>query len=401
MPSYVEAFYARHPGLRQESFAEQKKRFDYDHFAWADALDEPMARLGYEIFNSDLAIEPMLQAWARENMASSPEYSASEILVEQAKRFKPDILMFDCVDRRLLKILRSSVGTIRVIFGWSGSAIGRGGVWDDMDLVLSCAPESVDELRRLGHHSEHLNHAFDPRINDRLMATKELIPISFIGSIVRRSTFHLQREEILLNVAKTLPLQIYSPNISAEPRDYLKAVVSGGIHAFSKALEYLYLLQAVKRGSPFVEKWLRVGSPPRLPISPKLAKRLRPGVYGLAYYQLMLDSAVSLNIHADSSPKFASNIRLFEATGVGSCLLTDWRDNLGELFDADREVVAYRSASECVEKAKWLLENPKARAEIAERGRDRIQRCHTFAHRSAELDAILRRYLAKNMVAGR
>jgi len=83
-------------------------------------------------------------------------------------------------------------------------------------------------------------------------------------------------------------------------------------------------------------------------------------------------------------------MRLFEATGVGSCLVTDWRKNIRELFEPDREVVTYRSPEECVEKATWLLDHPRERLEIARAGQARALKDHTFVPRGAQLDAIVR-----------
>ena len=40
---------------------------------------------------------------------------------------------------------------------------------------------------------------------------------------------------------------------------------------------------------------------------------------------------------------YANNMRLYEATGVGALLVTDWKENLGEMFEPGKEVVAYRS----------------------------------------------------------
>jgi spore maturation protein CgeB len=107
-------------------------------------------------------------------------------------------------------------------------------------------------------------------------------------------------------------------------------------------------------------------------------------------YETVRDAKVTLNIHADSSDRYASNMRLFEVTGVGGCLLTDWKPNLGELFALDREVVAYRSPAECIEKARWLLEHPDARAAIAKAGQARTLRSHTFAHRAGRFAEIVK-----------
>ena len=44
-------------------------------------------------------------------------------------------------------------------------------------------------------------------------------------------------------------------------------------------------------------------------------------------YQLIFDSKVVLNNHIDISQDQMANIRLFESTGLGSCLLTDYKNN--------------------------------------------------------------------------
>ncbi|MGZ3731984.1 MAG: glycosyltransferase family protein, partial [Bdellovibrionota bacterium] len=123
----------------------------------------------------------------------------------------------------------------------------------------------------------------------------------------------------------------------------------------------------------------------------KLQPFLHPPLFGLAMYQAVRDSLVSLNIHADSSPRYASNMRLFEATGMGTCLLTDWRENLPELFHLDEEVVCYRSPEECVEKARWLCGHPEEAARIGAAGQRRTLKDHTFLTRAERLDKFIRK----------
>jgi spore maturation protein CgeB len=107
-------------------------------------------------------------------------------------------------------------------------------------------------------------------------------------------------------------------------------------------------------------------------------------------FQVLHDSKITLNTHADTSTRYASNMRLFETTGVGTCLLTDWKENLFELFEPDREVVAYCSAEDCVEKVRWLLNHPKEREAIAKAGQSRTLEAHTFSHRALQLDELLK-----------
>jgi spore maturation protein CgeB len=98
---------------------------------------------------------------------------------------------------------------------------------------------------------------------------------------------------------------------------------------------------------------------------------------------------VSLNTHIDISATHASNMRLYEATGAGSCLLTDWKSNLGELFEDGVEVVSYKSADECVEKVNYLLAHEDERRAIATGGQRRTLRDHSFDNRAVQLDQII------------
>jgi spore maturation protein CgeB len=112
-------------------------------------------------------------------------------------------------------------------------------------------------------------------------------------------------------------------------------------------------------------------------------------------YQAIRDSRVVLNIHADSSPTHASNMRLFEITGAGACMLTDRKQNIADFFEPDREVVVYDGAQDCMEKALWLLGHPTERCRVAAAGQRRTLSDHTFARRAAVLDQIVRRALTQ------
>ena len=82
-------------------------------------------------------------------------------------------------------------------------------------------------------------------------------------------------------------------------------------------------------------------------------------------FRILGRSRITLNTHITASESSTGNIRLFEATGIGTCLVTDWKEDLKDLFELESEVVAYRSPDECSEKVRWLLDNPERCREIA------------------------------------
>ncbi|OAI52045.1 hypothetical protein AYO46_06650 [Betaproteobacteria bacterium SCGC AG-212-J23] len=380
-PAYAERFYAARPGLAAGSFSEQREALFYDAFAWADAWKAALQPLGYEVEELISNVAPMQRAWEQEHLSPAPERDLDAIAVEQVRRFRPDVLWFDHHDARLLRRIREQVPAIRLVLGWTGSAMPRENAYADCDMVLSCSRESVERLAALGHRAAELHHGFDPRVLQRLQPSESSAEMVFIGQIIRGSEFHVAREKLLERLADALPLRIFSP---APPRGLLrgaKQLVKRGLGAAFRAVG----------SSQRAERWAEAERPV---VNPRLAPHMVDGVYGLEMYRTVRDAKVTLNSHADSSDRYASNMRLFEVTGVGGCLLTDWKPNLGEIFSLDSEVSAYRSADECVEKARWLLDHPQERAAMARAGQARTLREHTFARRASDLDGIVKNALS-------
>jgi spore maturation protein CgeB len=144
---------------------------------------------------------------------------------------------------------------------------------------------------------------------------------------------------------------------------------------------------------PLINRVANWSSQPLCPVNPALKPVIKSPVYGLEMFQVLHDSHVVLNAHADSSPQYVSNMRLFETTGVGTCMLVDWKENLADLFDVDKEVVAYRSVGECLEKVQWLSEHPEEGAAIAIAGQKRTLAEHTFSHRAPHLNRLIKNLL--------
>jgi spore maturation protein CgeB len=109
-------------------------------------------------------------------------------------------------------------------------------------------------------------------------------------------------------------------------------------------------------------------------------------------YQVLRDSRLTLNHHGNIPP-YANNQRLFEATGVGTLLVTDWKANLHEMFELGKEVIAYRTPEECPEMIRYYMEHNEARELIAFAGQQRTLREHTYYKRMQEFADLLQKYL--------
>ena len=118
-------------------------------------------------------------------------------------------------------------------------------------------------------------------------------------------------------------------------------------------------------------------------------------VWGLDMYLALARSRISINRHINVAENNANNMRLFEATGVGSLLITDRKDNLSDLFEVGKELVAYSTPQEAAELVRYYLAHPAEADVIARAGQARTLRDHTYQQRMTELLPVLERYLNK------
>lgn len=73
--------------------------------------------------------------------------------------------------------------------------------------------------------------------------------------------------------------------------------------------------------------------------------------------------------------------RNFEVPGCGGFMLSGDACDLAEYYELDREIVAFRSAVDLVERVRYYLDHEDERRAIADAGFERTMREHTYAHR--------------------
>lgn len=387
----IKWFYKRNPSIAEKPYWEHKQLFDDEVSLWASAWGRALSKQNHDVLTFPLNAKPLLSAWATNESVS--EGSHEKIILELLQRFRPDIVWFDSWNVAILKSIKKHIASIRLVLGVSGSAIGALDIFRETDVILTPAPETVGRLSDKGFTVYHLDHAFDPQWMQNVQRREKDYGAIFIGQIVRGETFHVERERMLKELVEAVDLNIFSPTFDMGIQEVLAT--------FASQAAYVALLPIRKMGlsSHFsriekIRKVLELSHLPRLPYDRQLKKKMSPPVYGVEMLQLLSDSQVVVNIHADSSPSFASNMRLFETTGAGSTLLTEHRKNISDLFRVDTEIVTYTSSQDCAEKAHWLLSHPTECSAIAEAGQRRTQREHTFAKRAQNFLEIVERHIS-------
>jgi spore maturation protein CgeB len=86
-------------------------------------------------------------------------------------------------------------------------------------------------------------------------------------------------------------------------------------------------------------------------------------------------------------------MRLIEACGSGTCLLTDDKPNIREYFVPGEEVVVFNSAEEAVEKIRYLEEHEDFRKRVAAAGQRKVLDRFSFFHRAQRLDEYLHKII--------
>lgn len=401
--TYLSQFCEQRHALSAQTYAVQHAALMEDAYGSSDFWTTALNKLGYETSDTVANHEPLQRRWAMENnVAWDANNWLVAITVAQIKAFRPETLIvadYSTFNADAIRQIKRECPSVRLVLGWCGAPYSDSSVFREWDIVLSCIPELVEQFRADGHRSFHLNHAFEPRILNRIDASREpTVSFAFLGSILKRDQFHQQREKILTRLVGQTDLQIWSP--LEQPSRGERRRVRARQLAFDtvRAAERIGVPERLLATTPMVRKIARWETRPHLShdTDERLARRTRPPLFGLRMFQQLRDSRVALNTHIDISPESASNMRLFEATGVGACLLTDWKENLPRLFDPEAEVVTYREAEECVEKVKYLLSHEDERRAIAAAGQKRTLRDHTFAGRAEQIDGIIRDALLKH-----
>jgi hypothetical protein len=354
--------YAQNPGLETSSYADQARARAQSLFSLADFYSRNLRRLGHEAWDVDVNNEHMQKAWAREHGVKVRDTRLSyrlrrgfvpwisriggtwqyEILAAQIRDYKPDVIINHATEISGTFLRERLPSETRLLVGSFASPLPQGFQVKVYDLVLSCVDNLVEYFRREGAKSERLRFAFEPVVLKQLGQMERSIPVSFVGNLYPG---HGSRREWLEQVLRQAPVRAW-----------------GG--------------------------WTN-----HLADDSPLKRCYEGPAWGVRMYEVLHQSRMTLNHHIDVAGDYAGNIRLFEATGVGTLLISDWKKNLPEMFVPGKEIVVYRSPQECVDMIHYYLSHDTERAAIATAGQQRTLREHNYFNRMHELVDLIRKYL--------
>ena len=387
-PGFLRELYLSRPGLERASYAEQLAARNDSLFGVADFYSRNFIAHGHEAMELHLNNAWLQHAWAREHGISSepppppappsPQIAAAQeavrvslrarmrqwarpvlgpvvrpilwrmrarnvnpedaIMAAQITDFRPDVILNQEMAAMRTPVLKTVRAPGTLLFGQIASSLPKDEDFRAYDLVISSLPNQVAWFRTQGVRSEVNRLAFEPSILEKLGPQPERdIPLSFVGSL---SPDHVSRIAFLEHVATRTPLKVWGNGIERLPQ-------SSPLHACYQG-----------------EAW------------------------GRDMYNILRRSKITLNFHIDLAEDWANNMRLYEATGMGTLLLTDSKRNLAEIFVPGEHVAAYSDAEDCVRQIHALLADDATRERIAAAGQNHAIRHQNYHRRVGEIAAL-------------
>jgi len=391
--NFLDYYYEKNQEIKKKSYKEQYNDIMNEGFGWANFYQIHLNELGNEAYEIIYNADSLQRAWAQKMGINK---SGDELLIEQLKYLKPDVVFFQDsmhFSPKWIEEIKYIVPSIKLTIGWCCSPFTQEHLklFSKFDIMLGCSPLFVDIFKKNNIKSYELNHAFESNLLSKLEKNNNYpnSDVIFIGSFRWGKDFHIDRLNLIEKLIRNnFDLKLYA-NIAQDK--YIKS--------FLTKAGYLYVNSMVKTGlSKMVysnDKLKKLANLTEVPKRMKFSKEFLASLdntklFGLEMMKAITKSKIGLNIHGGVAGTYAANIRLFEVTGVGACLVTDWKQNIKKFFIPDEEILTYKNIEECNEKVKYLLSHPEKRKMIAEAGHRRTLSEHTFEKRARQLDEIIK-----------
>jgi spore maturation protein CgeB len=347
-PAFLRGFYAERPELPKQPYDVQWRALMDEFFGTADSYSHHLTELGHPAHEFVVNCAPLQARWAQEHGVRVPSArfrgdrrGRDAILLAQATDFAPDVVYVQNLEILTDRTLRALRRTDALLVGQLSTEPPRLRRLRAFDLLVSPVPSFVDRLRAQRLAAEYLALAFDARAIEKAGTAdgEPSFDAIFVGSLKRFRRWKSNR--VIERAAHRVPIQFWGYGEREWPKT---SPVRTNFHGTAWGLDMLRVLR---------------------------------------------NARISINRHGDLTGPYAANMRLYEATGMGSLLVTDAKQNLPDLFEPGVEVIAYANEDELVDAVQHYATNESERASIAVAGQRRTLRDHSYARRMAELSAIL------------
>jgi len=341
---FLKEHYTKNPQLAAASYSAQKASIQARFFGDCDFYSKALHMAGWVADDLIVNCDPLQRVWALENSPEMRSKTSLQIAVEQIRLAQPQVVYLQDLSLATVEFLSAIRPYTMLIVGQIASPLPHGIDFRGLDIIVSSFPHFVERFRAQGKTAYYQPLAFEPRVLESLPACERARPLTFVGGL---SSAHGKGNAFLEKISDLVPIDFWGYGVDC------------------------------------------------LPVESLIRRRHRGEAWGRDMFSLLQQSQITVNRHIDVAENFANNMRLFETTGCGALLVTDYKDNLDELFEIGKEIVAYRSPEECAALIKYYLDHPDEAQEIAKAGQTRTLREHTYENRMAQTSEFLEQHLRR------
>lgn len=338
-PSHLQKLWQRE---YPRSYSEAYQTIMGSHFGSGSLFKEVLEKSGPFSVLEVVSNDPVSQRlWLHEKSSPAQRFSLRDALWAQIRWFEPNVIFI--MDHDLLKekfaqeIKKHFPGAFLV--GYNGIGIPETKMFEGLNLILTPLAHVEQKFQEEGLRTFRFRPGF-PRKMANLPVGPKTIPTAFCGSVSISEETHGPRLRFLANLCKEIKIDLF-------------------LHGLP-SWEFFSLAQMKRRlsGSRQLADNLAI-----------LGSKNQGEVFGLKMFETLAKIQTLLNHHVATAKGESVNMRLYEGTGMGCCVLTEDTEDLRKKFEVDREILTYRTESEAMEKIRYLSEHPTVAAQIGERGR--------------------------------
>jgi spore maturation protein CgeB len=272
---------------------------------------------------------------------------------EVTKEFKPDFILHtkDELPPEILQELSKFTRVIQwypdpVIPDWLPQYVAAS------DIFFTMSEGLVEEFKKFNPNVFWLTQAFEPSF----FQIKEITPedkktfstdVTFVGNLGSKPQYLPRRESLERIINEGFQLKWWGPKI---PRK----------------LSTIPLILG-KLGKSYGGKF----------------------VWGEEYAKVAKLSKVFLAFDARPHIRKSMSARMYTAVGCGAFYMCQHVEGIEEVLEPDKELVTFHSEDEMIDKIKYYLPEEEKRKKIAEAGRQRVLKEHTYEVRLKEMLAII------------
>jgi len=330
--------------LTPRSYPQAYQAIMGSHFGSGALFKEVLEASGsfsvFEVVSNDPVSQRL---WFRETMGSNPRVSRHEVLLAQTRWFQPKVVFLmdhDLLKEKFAQEIRKLIPGVFLV-GYNGLGVPETKIFEALDLVLTPLSHIERKFQKAGLRTLRFRPGFPRKMAD-LPVRPRTIPTAFCGSVSISEETHGPRLRFLANLCREVRVDLFLHGLPSW-RPFSLAQIKRRLGGRRQLADHLAMLGSKNHGE----------------------------VFGAKMFETLATVQTLLNHHVATAQGESVNMRLYEGTGMGCCVLTEDTEDLRNKFEVDREILTYRTESEALEKIRYLREHPSVAAEIGQRGRCR------------------------------